>query len=95
MTLVANLIYLYVGKYTRNSYVSGVLTDEHNMSAQSSSNPGIMVSMICSYFVLALLFYFSGAKLHSFFDITKKIMTKYCSASLAGTILLEKYLGSS
>jgi hypothetical protein len=55
MTHIANMVFLYVGKYTRNIYVSGELTDEHNMSVQSFLSHGIMVSMICSDFVLPLL----------------------------------------
>ena len=75
MTHFAKLVFLYVGKYTRNSYVSGALTNEHNMSVQSLSSSGIMVSMICSFFVSALLlfeirlqnyiFYFEIAKINS------------------------------
>ena len=55
MTHFANLVFWFVGKCSRNSYVSGGLTNEHNMSVQSASYLGIWVSVIYSFFVLALL----------------------------------------
>ena len=83
MTHIANQVFLFVGKYTRNSYVSGGLTNEHNMSVQSTSYLGIMVSVICLFFVSALQLLEIGCKINYFHDNNKKIRQKVNFARLA------------
>jgi len=85
MTHFANPVLLYVGKYTRNSYVSGALTDEHNIPVQSSSSFGIMVSTICSFFVSALQLFEIRLQNYIFnFEIAKKNSKKIVMQGLHG-----------
>lgn len=89
MAHIANQVFLYLGKYTRNSYVSGGLNDEHSIPVQNSLCPGTMVSTICSFFVLALLLLKIGCKINICIWINKEIIQKHFLQGLQKDLILR------